>query len=73
MTMLEKFMEFAKSLPADRLGEIEELLATLMQSRSTEGDLTPGELAEIDRRLAEDREIADQSEIEALLGRKLPE
>lgn len=72
MTVLDKFVAFVRGLPADRLESIEEVLADIMQAWSPGDDFTPQELAEIDRRLADDHDIADQAEIEALLGRKLP-
>ncbi|MEE9433361.1 MAG: hypothetical protein V3V15_03890 [Sphingorhabdus sp.] len=53
MTMLEKFVSFAKHLPADRLESVEASLAALMESYSEKYDLTKAELAEIDRRAAE--------------------
>lgn len=52
MTMLDKFLSFARRLPADRLESVEETLAALMESLSDRHDLTPDELAEIDRRVA---------------------
>ena len=48
--MLEKFMAFAKGLPADRLESVEEVLAALMESHSDKYDLTADQLAELDRR-----------------------
>jgi hypothetical protein len=60
MTILEKFMAFAESLPSERRAEDEELLESVMDSDAIEFDLTPEELAEIDRRRAEpgDRNIS---------------
>ncbi len=73
MTKLEKFVAFARDLPADRREQLEEILDDLMRDLAPESDFTPEELAEIDQRLAEvDPEMADPAEIEALLGRKLP-
>ena len=63
MTMLEKFMAFAKGLPADRLESVEEVLAVLMESHSEKYDLTADQLAELDRRVAEERpEFSDPEE-----------
>jgi hypothetical protein len=71
MTMLEKFVAFARDLPADRLASLEEVLAELMASYSASDDLTPEELAELDRRVAEENpEYADPEEIAAIFGKK---
>ena len=53
MTMLDKFIAFASALPVDQRESVEESLAALMESMSDRYDLTPDELAEIDRRVAE--------------------
>ena len=72
MTMVEKLVAFAQDLPADQRERLELALGDLMRSLASDDDFTPEELAEIDRRLAEDHEDADQARVEALLGRKLP-
>ena len=54
MTMLDKFMSFAKDLPADRLESVEETLAALMESLSEKYEFTPDQLAELDSRMAEE-------------------
>lgn len=70
MTMLEKFMAFAKGLPADRLESVEEVLAALMESHSEKYDLTTEQLAEVDRRVAEERpEFSDPKDITKLFGK----
>lgn len=70
MTMLEKFMAFAKALPADRLESVEEVLATLMETYSDKYDLTADQLAEMEKRLAEKNpEYASQAEITAIFGK----
>lgn len=70
MTMLEKFMAFAKGLPADRLESVEEVLAALMESHSDKYDLTADQLAELDRRVAEERpEFAAEEDITKLFGK----
>ena len=70
MTMLEKFMAFAKGLPADRLESVEEVLAVLMESHSDKYDLTADQLAELDRRVAEERpEFSDPEDITQLFGK----
>jgi len=53
--MLEKFMAFAKTLPADQLESVEEVLAALMESHSEKYELKADQLAELDRRVAEER------------------
>ena len=55
MTILEKFLAFAEGLPRDQLSEVEDFLASIMDSSSAEFALTTEELAEIDRRLADPR------------------
>ena len=70
MTMLEKFMAFAKGLPADRLESVEEVLAVLMESHSEKYDLTADQLAELDRRVAEERpEFSDPEDTTRLFGK----
>ena len=54
MTMVEKFMTFAKTLPADQLESVEEVLAALMESHSEKYDLTADQLAELPRRVTEE-------------------
>ena len=74
MTMLDKFLSFAKALPADRLESMEESLAALMKSYSAEYGFTASELAEIDRRVAEDRpQYAAPEAIEKLFGKTFSE
>jgi hypothetical protein len=72
MTMLEKLAAYAQDLPADQLERLELALDDLLRNLASDDDFTPAELAEIDRRLAEDHEDADQARVEALLGRRLP-
>ena len=67
--MLDKFLSFARRLPADRLESVEESLAALMESFSEGYDLTPEELAEIDRRVAvTDPEFSRQDDITKIFG-----
>lgn len=67
--MLDKFLSFAKRLPADRLASVEESLAALMESFSDRHELTPDELAEIDRRVASDNpEFSHQDDITKIFG-----
>jgi len=70
MTVLDKFVAFAEGLPADRRREVEEVLAALMDRESDDHGLTPEQLAELDRRMAEPNpEYADPSEVEAIFRR----
>lgn len=54
MSVIEKFVVFAETLPADRLREIEELLESIMGSNPLDDQFTPEEIAELDRRVAEE-------------------
>jgi hypothetical protein len=70
MTMLDKFVTFAKALPADRRQSVEEALAALMESLSAEYEFTPAELAEIDRRAAEPNpQFSDPADITQIFGK----
>jgi hypothetical protein len=70
MTVLESFISFANSLPADQRESVEEALAALMESLSAEFDFTPTELAEIEHRMAETNpEYADPAEITRIFGK----
>ena len=69
MTILEKFNAYAEALPPERRREIDDLLASLMESDSPESDLTPDELAELDRRVADpNAEYADPKDIADIFG-----
>lgn len=70
MTVIDRFLSFARGLSEDRLESVEEALAALMDSYSERYDFAPTELDEIDRRVAEPRpEYASPQEIEALFGK----
>ncbi len=70
MTVLEKFMVFAKDLPADRLESVEEVLAALMETYSEKYDLTADQMAEMEKRMAEKNpEYASQEAITAIFGK----
>lgn len=70
MTTIEKFVHFAQSLPSDRLASIEAALAELMESYSDSYALTPSELAEAEKRMAEDDpEYASPEAISAIFGK----
>jgi hypothetical protein len=69
MSILEKFNAYAEALPPERRREIDDLLASIMESDSPEFDLTPDELAELDRRMADPHpEYADPKDIAAIFG-----
>lgn len=70
MTVLDKFIAFASALPADKRESVEEALAALMESLSTEFDFTPAELSEITRRADEPSPaFSDPAEIAKLFGK----
>ena len=71
MTMIEKFLSFAKALPADQLEAVEESLAALMESMSERYDFTPAELADLQMRLAEPNpEFSDPADIAKIFGKQ---
>jgi uncharacterized protein Smg (DUF494 family) len=72
MTILDRFFDFARALPADRLGPVEDLLAAVMDTSDIANAFSADELAELDRRIAEPREYATQDEIAALFKRSQP-
>lgn len=74
MTILEEFVSFAKDLPDGRLKDVEAALLTIMSSYGdNESLLTPEQEAENHRRFAQaSRTYAKTSDVEKLLGRKLP-
>jgi hypothetical protein len=53
MAILEKFVQFAERLPADRLSSVETALAEIMESYSDRYGFTPSEQQTIDQRVAE--------------------
>jgi hypothetical protein len=70
MTVLDKFLSFAKALPADQLESVEESLAALMESMSAEHDFTPAELAELEARSTDPNpEFADPAAIAKIFGK----
>ena len=54
MSVIEKFVAFTETLPEDRLREIEDLLESIMGSNPLDNEFTPEEIAELDRRVAEE-------------------
>ncbi len=70
MTSLEKFISFARALPADQLESVEASLSALMESLSEQFSFSPEELAEIDRRVANrDPEFSGAADIARIFGR----
>ncbi len=70
MTMIDKFIAFAKSLPADRLGPVEEALGTIMATWDEDTGFTSDELATLDQRLAETTPAySSENDITDLLGK----
>jgi hypothetical protein len=70
MTMLEKFLSFAKTLPADQLGSVEDALAEIMESYSDRYVFSDAERQVIDQRVAEAAPaFAHPDDIEKLFGK----
>ena len=70
MTMIDQFIAFTRTLPADRLAPVEEALGAIMATWSGEAVFTGGELAELDRRLAEPKpEYSAPDDVAKLLGK----
>lgn len=70
MSVLDSFIAFASALPPEQRETVDLALAALMDQFSGEHDLTAGELAEIDRRMAEaNPEFSDPAEITRLFGK----
>ncbi len=68
--MLEKFMAFAKDLPAESMVSLEITLAQIMDSYSGTYDFTPEQLAEMEKRMAEENpKYASQEAITAIFGK----
>jgi hypothetical protein len=70
MTVIDQFIAFTRTLPADRLAPIEEALGAIMAAWSDEAGLSSSEMAELDRRLAEPKpEYSPPDDIAKLLGK----
>jgi hypothetical protein len=70
MTMLEKFMAFARDLPAESRESLEITLAQIMDSYSGKYDFTPDQLADMEKRMAEENpEYASPEAITAIFGK----
>lgn len=71
MTIFEKFAAFAEALPPEQRSEVEDFLASIMDSDLPEFGLTADELAEIDRRIADPNpERIDEATFRAKLRRR---
>jgi hypothetical protein len=70
MAILEKFVQFAERLPADRLSSVEAALAEIMESYSDRYVFTSSEQQIIDRRVAESKpEFSTSDDITKLFGK----
>lgn len=70
MTLIDKFVAFAKALPADRRAPVEEALGSIMATLADDTAFTTNDLTELDRRLAEPKvEYLSGEEITELLGK----
>jgi ethanolamine utilization microcompartment shell protein EutL len=70
MTILDKFVQFAERLPADRLNSVETALAEIMESYSDRYGFTAGEQHIIDQRVAETKPAFSSTEdIAKLFGK----
>ena len=68
--MLEKFISFARDLPAESRESLEITLAQIMDSYSDKYDFTPDQLADMEKRMAEaNPEYASQESIAAIFGK----
>jgi len=71
MTILDRFVQFTLSLPDERREEIEDILASIMAGNEAAA-FSAEQLAEIDRRLAEeDPEYATEEEVAAVFQRTM--
>jgi hypothetical protein len=74
MTMLDTFLSFARSLPADRLQSVELALATIMETYSDRHPFSDAEITELDRRVREPSpRFANATEVTALFGKPFSE
>lgn len=70
MTILEKFLDFAERLPAERLLSVEAALAEIMASHAVRYDFSVAELAKLDQRVAEEKPaFSDSDDIAKLFGK----
>ena len=70
MAILEKFVQFAERLPADRLSSVETALAEIMESYSDRYGFTSAEQQRIDQRVAQTKpEFSTSDDIAKLFGK----
>lgn len=70
MTMIEKFVDFVHALPADSAQSVEATLAQIMESYSGKYELTPDQLTEMKKRMAEENpEYSSKEAITAIFGK----
>ncbi|OZA93050.1 MAG: hypothetical protein B7X57_06265 [Erythrobacter sp. 34-65-8] len=70
MTSIDQFVAFARALPLDRRAPVEEALGAIMATYAADCAFADSEMAEIDRRLAEQNpEYSPANEITGLLGK----
>ena len=71
MTVIEQFVQFAESLDDQERRAIEVELEALMQRHGGDPDLTPAQIAELKRRMADPNpEYASKDEMEANFGHR---
>lgn len=70
MTLIDQFIAFTRTLPADKLAPVEEALGAIMATWPGEAEFSSSEMAELDRRLAEPKpEYSPPDDIATLLGK----
>ena len=70
MTMLDRFIAFAKDAPADLRESIDNAMGAIIATHAGDGEFDESELAILDQRLAEPKpEYAAQETIAELLGK----
>ena len=67
---LERAIEKAKRLPRERQDEVGEMILSLIEQDASDLRLSPEQMAEVDRILAEPQEIVPEHEVKAFF-RKL--
>jgi|GEM_PF-3337428 len=69
MSIIEKFVDFTRTLDAARLAEVEHELVVIMATNSEKPRLTAEQMAEDDRRFDDPNpEYADPADINTILG-----
>ena len=70
MTTLDKFMHFIQALPQESVESVEATLAQIMESYSDKYDFSAAQLAELDKRMAEENpEYSSKEAITAIFGK----